>query len=728
MRCASSVVILAFLVGFPAQGAGPKRFRIEEPRGFVDGRLLDVALDDRGVLTLAPATRRLWDTKTPAVYSLAVARDGAVFAGTGNEGQVVRIDEKGAAVIFDAEEPLVTALAVGPDGRTYVGTSPNGKVYAVDAKGHATTVLEPAATYIWGLEFGGDGRLLVATGAPARVLERSPNGKTRELFVASETHIQSLAVGRNGVVFAGSSPGGIVYRIDADGRAFALLDSPYEEVKALALRPDGTLYVLVSNGKAEAAPATQPAAADATVKAEVTVTESFAVPTGAKTTAPAATTTDAAPADATAGALFRIRADGSREALWGSKDEAPFALALSPDGCLVASGTRARLHRVNDDGSDVVFGPLAADHIVALAPTPAGFVAGSANPGGIFAIDAQMASRGSYESPVRDAGSHSRWGHVDVLAETVPGTRVLVSTRSGNTGTPDLTWADWSAPKSAEHGFPIASPAARFLQVKLELEGTAKVAPCVHSLSAAYLPANRRPRVTDVLVHPAGEVLQKPPATSDAFDVLGLPPQAPAKTAGQPIETPSPASYARKSQIHGLRTFSWKAEDPDDDPLIYAVSCRRLGESRPRLLRTDLTEAVLAWDTRTLPDGRYVLSVEASDTPANPATFALEGRRASLPFDIDNTAPKLEAAVVAGPGPRIRARVTDEASTVERLEYSLDGATWQEVYPEDGIADARSEAYDFVVAADGRAAARQTIAIRAFDSLGNASMAHVSLP
>jgi hypothetical protein len=249
-------------------------------------------------------------------------------------------------------------------------------------------------------------------------------------------------------------------------------------------------------------------------------------------------------------------------------------------------------------------------------------------------------------------------------------------------------------------------------------------------LGVTYLPTNRRPRIAGVEVHPPGEALQKPPVSSDNLEILGLSPQLPTSTPGQPPEgpeAPSAASYARKAYVHGIRTFSWKAEDPDGDSLVYAVSCRRIGEDSSLVLRSVLTESVLAWDTRSLPDGRYILAVEVSDAPGNPATLAFTGRRESLPFDVDNTAPRIAAVLSPNRPSRIRVDARDEASAIQRLEYSLDGSTWYEVYPVDGVADSPSEAFDFVPRVEGGAVGR-ALAIRVFDRLGNTAYAHIALP
>ena len=63
-----------------------------------------------------------------------------------------------------------------------------------------------------------------------------------------------------------------------------------------------------------------------------------------------------------------------------------------------------------------------------------------------------------------------------------------------------------------------------------------------------------------------------------------------------------------------------------------------------------VTDAVLAWDTTTVPNGRYIIKVTASDAPSNPAGARLSGDKESAPFDVDNTPP----TVTVTAWPRIR--------------------------------------------------------------------------
>ena len=124
-----------------------------------------------------------------------------------------------------------------------------------------------------------------------------------------------------------------------------------------------------------------------------------------------------------------------------------------------------------------------------------------------------------------------------------------------------------------------------------------------------------------------------------------------------------------------------------------------------------------------MPNGRYVVSVVASDAPSNSPATALTGAMESTTFDIDNTPPAITVTAVRRDGTRVRSSPSTCAtsdSAVQKAEYSLDGDRWQTIYPRDGIADSRLE--QFELSAGRRAAARGVI-IRATDALNNVTSA-----
>jgi sugar lactone lactonase YvrE len=720
------------------RAAQPQFWKIEGAQDFLDGDTEGLSVDSEGRVRLAPATRGLPDTDAPFVWCLARDNKGALYAGTGNDGKVFRMDDGKATALFDAAELEVHALAVGPDGRLYAGTSPDGKVYAIEADGKAETFYDPADKYVWALAFDRAGRLLVGTGSEGRIHRVDKDGKAEILLASSETHITALAVDLEDNVYAGSSPGGILYRIDPAGKVFVLHDSPYREVKSLDVAKDGSLYAAVIDGKEKEepvrAPTTMPIAPGQTGEATVTITESFAiVPPAVPAPSPSPRPLEAARSPGgSRSAVLRLLPSGEVDTLWSSADETPHAILRTEDGLLVGTGNKGKIYRVRDDRTWSMIATLPAQQVTALLRGPGGAaLLATSNPGKVFELGAAPGAQGTFTSKVKDTETVSSWGRLAWEAELPAGAAVQVLTRSGNTGTPDSTWSDWSSPYARQEGDPITSQSARFLQVKVVMSGKDGASPVLESVSAAYLQRNLRPQVQSVTVHPPGEVFQKPLSISGEMEILGLEPgqgpEPPPGVAGQRPAMPPATAYSRKLYQKGIQTFSWKADDPNDDTLSYDVQYRSANDKRFRILRKGLTDPVVAWDTTTVPNGRYVIRVSASDAPSNPEGLALTGDKESSAFDVDNTPPTVTAVVESRSGPRVRAVARDDSSLIRKAEYSVDGGTWRDIHPTDGINDEKEESYE-VPLTDLTPPGPHVVVVRATDLLGNVSTARVDVP
>jgi sugar lactone lactonase YvrE len=725
----------------PLRAAQPQFWKIEGARDFLEGDTEGLSVDSEGRVRLAPATRALADTEAPYVWVLARDGKGTLYAGTGNDGKVFKVENGKATVLYDAPELEVHALAVAPDGKLYVGTSPEGKVYAVDAAGKAETFYDPADKYIWALAFDRNGNLLLASGAEGRIVRVDRQGKAHTLLTSAETHMTALlADPRSGFVYAGSSPGGILYRIDPTGKVFVLHDSPFREVKSLLLGADGSLYAAAIDGKGDEPGPRRPEPAMPPLppsgSAEVTVTESFAIGPPSAAAAPTPPPTprpESARAGSTKGALLRVAPSGEVDTLWSDSDETPFALAPAPDGVLVGTGGKGDVYLVHDDRTWNMVASFPGEQVTALQAELAGsIVVATSNPGKLHVLQGRAGEKGTFVSKVRDTDTVSSWGRLRWEAQVPEGTHIEVQTRSGNTGTPDTTWSDWSAAHLKPEGESVTSERARFLQLKVTLAGRAGQSPVLDSVQAAYLQRNLRPQVQSITVHPPGEVFQKPLSLTGEAEILGLEtgpgPDARPGAPTPPARTMPPAtSYSRKLFQKGIQTFSWRADDANGDTLAYDVSYRGVDDHRFRVLRKGITDPVLAWDTTTVPNGRYLIKVTAYDAPSNPESLALSVDKESPPFDVDNTPPSVAASIVAVSAPRIRAVVRDDSSIVRRAEYSVDGGRWREVHPLDGINDALEETYE-IPTADLPPPGPHVVVVRATDLLGNVATARIQVP
>ena len=734
------VAVLALLAtAASVRAAGPQFWRLEGASAFLEGELQGLSLDSEGRLRLGASPRPLFDPEAPNAWSVARDPRGVLYLGTGNDGRVLRFDGSKSTVLYKAEELEVHAVAAGPDGRVYAATSPEGAVYAIDATGRATRFFDPTERYIWALAFDAQGALYVATGDEGRVYRVARDGRSELALASSDTHVLSLAIDSKGRVFAGTAPRGIVYRIDAPGKAFVLLDSSYREIKALDVASDGTLYAAAIDGRTTetpARPAATPAAGPAApaggaVVAEVTVSESYSI-----VAPPAAPATAAVPGAEAApgppkGAILRLRPTGEIDTLWSSPEDVPHSAIRVGGDLLVGTGNKGKVYRVSDDGRWSLAATLPAEQVTALARGPEGgaFVVTS-NPARIFAFDGTAATEGTFLSRVKDTAVVSSWGRVSWEGTAPPGTGVRIQTRAGNVAAPDSTWTEWSLPATRAGGEPIHSEKARFLQIRLTLSGKGGATPTVEAVAAAYLQRNLPPVVKSVTVHPPGEAFQKPITATGEPEILGLdvdPLSDRAAAQRPPAGSPPAITFSRKLFQRGLRTFSWQAEDPNGDALLFDVEYRAVGDERWRPLRTGLTEPVFAWDTASVPNGRYVLRVVASDAPGNPPALALTASKESASFEVDNAPPTIAASLDPRAPNRIHATVRDEATPVRKLEISVDAGRWVEVQPVDGIADSLEETYDITLP-PGSGAGPHMVVLRATDLLGNVSTARVDVP
>jgi hypothetical protein len=163
----------------------------------------------------------------------------------------------------------------------------------------------------------------------------------------------------------------------------------------------------------------------------------------------------------------------------------------------------------------------------------------------------------------------------------------------------------------------------------------------------------------------------------------------------------------------------WAASDEDGDTLIYKVEIRGVKEADWKLLKDQVKEKYLSWDSTAFPDGEYILRVTASDSPSNPRAQALEASLVSDPFVIDNTPPQILNLTGAVSGNKIEVRwsARDARSNIDRAEYSVNGGEWLLIDPVGRLSDSPEESYELMI--DRPSAGEQVIAVRVTDEFDN---------
>jgi len=754
MRYSARTAAIAAALAAYALASGTQTWEMSSYSDFVRGRFDGISLSREGRLSLAPKMETVFTSDQPVIWSVAEAPDGTLYAGTGHRGRVYRIDRAGkGSLLWTAEQPEVFAVAVDPSGAVYAGTSPDGKVYRIE-DGKATEYFAPRTRYIWSLAAGPDGALYVGTGDQGKVFRVTGAGRGELYYDTGQSHITGLAVDSQGRVLAGTEPNGILYRISAKDKAFVLYDASLPEIRAIVPMPDGTVYAAALGGSvakraqsaAQAAQGTAGGSGAAaatttiTVEAQNTGPGEIKPPEPAKpqpqSAAPVSTpqvSTQFTPVAEVSGveksAVYRINPDNTVETLWSSKEENVYDLLALEKQILFSTDNNGRIYGLAPDRRVTLVAQTNEGETTRLLPSDHSVLAATSDMGRIFRLGETPGASGSYEAPVHDSGTASRWGSLNWRADAPAGCSVRFRTRSGNSAKPDRTWSDWSEPLADASGSRITSPNARYIQWKAELAGGAGGGgtPVLDSVTLAYLPQNSPPVVKSINVimqsvaasqtaRPAASAPSAPYSVtvSDTGDVTGSAP------AGAPTQT---LPRAASQQI----TVAWQGEDPDGDRLVYNVYFRGEDETQWKLLRGDTHDNSVTFDADVLADGKYFFRVVASDREANPPATAREGQLVSAPVMIDNTPPVVTIGVVrhSGGAAHIEFEAADAASPLRRCEYSLDAASWVPVAAADGVIDSLRE--KFVLDLTGLAPGEHLLVIRAADSANNSGVAKVIL-
>jgi hypothetical protein len=265
-------------------------------------------------------------------------------------------------------------------------------------------------------------------------------------------------------------------------------------------------------------------------------------------------------------------------------------------------------------------------------------------------------------------------------------------------------------------------PSGRYLQYRAALRSGGDLGgPTLREVRLFSLERNEAPKLEALELLPAGIVVVSVPNAQppDQEAVARAEAEAAGRAGGARVQT-------RKTFREGMRTLTWKGEDPNGDPLRFDVDFQPLGAPLWRPLARDLEEEFLAFDTRLLPDGAYRFRVRARDDNGNPGDRALAAESLSRPLDIDNTPPQVDEAVFArerGAG-LIRVSARDATSPILELRYSLDAGSWALVLPEDGLPDSTAER--FRIALPTLSAGDHLVVIQVRDTLGNVGSAKVA--
>lgn len=728
------------LLGSVALAVKPEKWTHEQPKDFTAGKLDNVVVTSLGEVMLGRDTKTLFDPedKAEVINALAQAGDGLIYAATGPNGIIYKIDGEKVTefATLPPEGGTVFSLLFAADGRLLAGTGggEQARIYRIDGTGRATVFYEPKdARYVWAMARGADGRVYAATGIEGQLHAIEADGSEGKVLVdLKPKNLLCLAIGSDGMLYTGTDGDGLVYRIESKtSKPFVLYDAKEPEISSIVLDAGGNVYASTASASAARPgraiadkpggrpeqPTTRPSQSDTSAKGddEKAADEAKKANGGSPATREASSllalagkslgkpVTPSAPKEGNA--IYRIDRDGFVTQVF-REPVMILGMAESSGTIYVATGNEGRVYAVTpaEDRTTMLtkLEPQQATTVLHLNDKTV--IVGTANAAQLVRIADRCAAKGTVTSPVLDAGQLVKWGRMLWDAKIPEGAKLSIATRSSNVKDDESeAWEAWSGELNATSPQQIASATARFLQYRLTFETTVDDAgPTLRKIELTRIQENRAPKVESLQVASVRQVAQQPGAPSKVKAMLG--------TLGR--SAPGPDYFW---------VIRWKASDPNKDKLVSDVFYREAGTKRWVRMKKDVTESMLPWDTRTVSDGEYEVRVLAKDVKANAPGTDLSDARISEPIIVDNTPPQVkidEAAAKGKDAVRLRATFTDARSAIAGASYSVDSdEKWTPLAAEDDIFDAPAESVVFTI--DDLEPGEHRIALRVRDGQGN---------
>jgi sugar lactone lactonase YvrE len=624
-------------------------------------------------ITASGASSLVWTSDQPEIFAVAVDSAGVVYAATSPDGKVYRIEKGKATEFFAPQAKYIWSLAFAKDGTLFVGAGNPGNIYRVDKAGKAETYYETGQSHVTALAFDSRGNVLAGT-EPNGILYRiSAKDKAFVLYNANLPEIRSIIPMPDGAIYASALGGSVANRTTPLSTS---LSSPLN----VTVTAPTTSITVTDSGNSQA---------DTEIKPRANA-PSAAAPQPVQQLGPASPLTEIPGVDKSA--IYKINPDDTVETLWTSKEENVYSMAVEPNGSLYfATDGQGRLYKLGADRKATLMVETNEGEATRLLDGPGGLVAATGDMGKLFRLADGAGTSGSYESPVHDSGSVARWGRITWRGSS--GGKVQIATRTGNSARADKTWSDWSEPLTNPQDSIIRSPNARFIQWRANLDGPGAA---IENVSIAYLPQNNPPviRSISVSMQPNSGAALKSAASStspaysvtvtdtgDSFTPAGTPTQTLSHGSGSQIQITWQADDPDGDRL--LYSLYFRGEDEKEWKLLRA----NIPENSLLLDGDVLADGRYYF--------RVIASDQPSNAANVARTDELVSSPVLIdntPPVVSLSAPRRNNDHV-----EVDADVVDQTSPLRRCEYSLDAGPWTPVEAADGVTDGPHEQFHIAI-------------------------------
>ena len=643
------------LFSAPAEAAKVKVWHQHTAASFDKAKFSKAVVSSEGVLSLSRQLKPLANPGASNVWALAENKDGVLYAATGDDGKIFRVDGDECKPVYTGKDSQVLSLAAADDGSVYAGTGPGGRIVRITAKG-ADVIADGLDSYVWALVYDPEEKALYAgTGPKGKIYRIDAKGKSSVFYATKQEHVLCLALGPKGTLYAGTDKGGLIYRIGGDGKGFVVFHAHQTEVRSV-LFEGGVLFAGTS------APVARKSSSFPAGKLGGGDDMSFGKPFGGENS------------------VYRIAADGTSRELMRDKTMILSLARLDADTLLAGTGMQGQLFTVSERSkvrSEIARLESGTIHSI-LRRKSGTIVLGTGDPGKLYGLESAFADKGTVVSEVLDAKMPARWGAMTWKAATPT---VSVAVRSGNVADPDDTWSPWSAEQTDATTAKAGAPIARYVQYRVTLATTAASAtPTFSDFTLRYQTVNQAPEITSLDV--------------PDLDAANL-------------------DNPKKLKIR------WSATDPNDDELTYSLYFKKTGWKEWVLLEENLEKKDYEWDTTGVPSGMYQVKVVASDRKDNSPEDCLSAERISAAVPVSHVPPTVTLKHTGFEGDRATFEATGSAPLVRLTEasFAVNGKKWMSVFPTDGLFDSKLEQFRFQT--ESLRPGTYVVVLRVRDAAGN---------
>ncbi len=204
-----------------------------------------------------------FDPNTKYIWALALDRQGQLYIGTGDRGEIFRVNRDGSgALFFKSDEAQIRVLDFDNAGNLIAGTDGSGLIYRISPQGEGFVLYSAPKKEITALAVDGQGNIYAAGAGEKRGPSTPPPAST---VISAPTPVTSATVTLGGQGSASSTVpstpaftaipypnvtnvgGSEVYRISPDGAPKTIWSSHEDLVYALAFDQSGHLLAGTGN-------------------------------------------------------------------------------------------------------------------------------------------------------------------------------------------------------------------------------------------------------------------------------------------------------------------------------------------------------------------------------------------------------------------------------------------------------------------------------------------------